>query len=70
MKNVFKNWKTSLVGVALLLGAIGGAFACALKGGDFWHCLVEAKEQIVFAVGFILAKDFDQTGVSDAELEG
>lgn len=63
MKNLLKNWKTTAIGLALILGAIGSAFLCQMNGGDFWVCLSEAKVQILAAIGLIFAKDNDQTGV-------
>lgn len=59
MKNAFKNWKTSMAGVGMLL-VIGSSVAQNPKK----NINQEAVLGTIAAVGLILGKDGDKTGTA------
>lgn len=50
VERIFKNWKTTLVGVLILAGALGAVFTDKAT-------LTEAGAFIVLGVGFFFLKD-------------
>ena len=58
LSNIFKNWKTTSAGIIMIVGAI------ALYVSDNTK-LVEALTALLFGIGMIVAKDADQTGLSE-----
>jgi len=58
-----KNWKTSLVGLALVVGSIYTGVA----GLASW---TEVLLAVTAGIGFLYSKDYDKTGVSSKKLIG
>ena len=52
-----ENWFTTLIGVCLVLGAVGNAGACLISGGDFMSCIQSQGGQIMAGIGLIFSKD-------------
>lgn len=57
-KSIIKeHWFTTLIGICLILGAVGNAGACLIGGGEFMDCIQTQGAQVMAGIGMIFAKD-------------
>ena len=62
MKNIFKNWKTTLAGIATILGGLAATIKFALAG-DYGAAFTTLSTTIPTGIGLITAKDGNVTGL-------